>query len=100
MTTLTVLDEGFVQLPPSILQLLGLKKGDTFEIKTDDKRAVIEPKKHMTKDENFVLDDETKALIAKSAGMFKVDSKRIKHDIDDLDTASLAHHFYDEQDLR
>lgn len=106
MTTLTVLDNGFIQLPPNILQFFGLKKGDTLEINTSPKHLIIEPKTAETKmdeqktpSETFVLDDETKALIEKSFGMFKVDSKKIRHDIDDLGMSEIATQFYDEKDL-
>lgn len=98
MTTLTILDNGFVQLPPSILQLFGLKKGDTLEVNTSPKHLIIEPKDVLPKkNEDFALDEETKSLIQRTGGMIKVD---IDNYTDDFDTAILAHHFYDEKDFR
>lgn len=74
MTTLTVLDNGFIQLPPNILQFFGLKKGDTLEINTSPKHLIIEPQasEPKTQAKEFILDDETKALIENSFGMLKV----------------------------
>lgn len=105
MTTLTVLDNGFIQLPQNILQLFGLKKGDTLEINTSPKHLIIEPKtdkleidKLKTQDKEFVLDDETKALIERSFGMFKVKNENMPkekfHEINVADYTTL----FDEAD--
>lgn len=104
MTTLTLLDNGFIQIPQNILKLFSLKKGDTLEVNTSPKHLIIEPVNIESSDtananSDFVLDEQTKALIEQSFGMFKVEAKSIKYDIDDLDMGELAKQFYDEKDL-
>ncbi|MFW2177677.1 MULTISPECIES: hypothetical protein [unclassified Moraxella] len=94
MTTLTMLDNGFVQIPPSILQLFGLKKGDTLEINTSAKHLIIEPKQvEWSNNKDFVLDEETKKLIEQSAGMIKVKAENMPNqhfaDIDVADYVTL-----------
>lgn len=68
MTTITIMESAndVLQVPKSLLKLLGWQSGSKIEALADDKRLVL------TTPEAFILSAEDEAILDKGFGMFKI----------------------------